>query len=606
MDKKLRVIFRIEKLKTWGEIAAAASHNLRTRPTPNATGSGGLIEVVQMSQPAHEAARAKIGDQTIRKNAVLAVEAIVSASPEYFRPDNPDRAGHWQKDRLDAWRKAVEPWIAQEFPHAISVVLHLDEATPHYQILDIPLDANGKLNCRGKFGGTLDQWQTRAAEPVAHLGIERGIEGSAARHEKVKAFYAAVTTPPPAIPSVKTAKPTPLPTRTVAESIPLTKAHADREAAEAVHLEQLAQRQKEKRAKGEAIMQAWPVVSKRAEAFDLEQRKRVQAEATAAKLADQKKVADQLRALSLDTVLKRVYGAELEQGSHLRHASRKYLLPDGRKIAVSPGKSGADVWVEQGGEGKRGAINLVMHIDGLGYKDAVRLLAEHFDSSAITKEHARELVKRAAVDVQEITKEPVAAPAPDPTKWPRVRRWLHEVRGMPMKLIDKLHSLGLVYADSRANATFRRVNGGAFQRGTGETKFHRSIGGAECGPFIIPGAGKKVVLVEAPLDAIAAVAMHPDAMAVASGGDQLPPLKLAPWIPEGVDVLAGYDADRRGDQVAKMAADQFKATRLKPSSKDWAQSLKNEPWRIDQAWDEPEDPQVLKNAPQPVLRRIGP
>jgi hypothetical protein len=603
MDKKKpRVIFRIGKLKTWGEIAAAASHNLRTRPTPNATGPDGVIQVVQLYQPAHEAARSKIGSQTIRKNAVLAVEAIISASPEYFRPDEPDRAGYWEKDRLEAWRKAVEPWIAENFPHAISVVLHLDEASPHYQILDIPLDAAGKLNCRGKFGGTLDEWQTRAAEPVAHLGIERGIEGSAAKHEKVKTFYAAVTAPPPAIPSVKTPKPTPLPARTFAESIPLTKAHTERESAEAVHQKQLAQREKEKRAKGEAIMQAWPVVAKRAEAFDLEQRKRLQAEATVAKFADQKKLADQLRALSLDTVLKRVYGANLEQGSHLRHASRKYILPDGRKIAVSPGKAGADVWIEQGGEGKRGAINLIMHLDGLAYKDAVRLLAEHFDSSAIATEHARELVKRAAADVEEITKAPVAAPAPDPTKWPRVRRWLHEVRGMPTKLIDKLHSLGLVYADSRANATFRRVSGGAFQRGTGDTKFHRSIGGAECGPFLIPGAGKKVVLVEAPLDAIAAIAMHPDAIAIASGGDQLPPSKLALWIPEGAEVLAGYDADRRGDQVADQAAEQFNAKRFKPSRKDWAETVKTEPWRVNQAWDESEASKDEKNALRPVLR----
>ncbi|GAL87799.1 plasmid recombination protein [Sporocytophaga myxococcoides] len=269
---------------------------------------------------------------------------------------------------------------------------------------------------------------------------------------------------------------------------------------------------------------------------------------------------------------------------------------------MSSGKAGADVWIEQGGEGKRGAINLLMHLDSLTYKDAVRLLAEHFDNSAIATEHARELVKRAPADVQEITKAPVAAPAPDPTKWPRVRRWLHEVRGMPTKLIDKLHSLGLVYADNRANATFKRTGGGAFQRGTGDTKFHRSIGGAECGPFIIPGTGKKVVLVEAPLDAIAAIAMHPDVIAIASGGDQLPPSKLAPWIPEGAEVLAGYDADRRGDQVAAQAAEQFHAKRLKPSRKDWSETVKNEAWRVNQVWDEPETPLTGKNAPRPVLR----
>lgn len=584
MDKTPRVVFRIAKLKSFGEIAAAGSHNLRTRPTPNAAPGGKFVQVVALDEPAHLAVQKKIGDQKIRSNAVLAIEAIVSASPEYFRPDDPSRAGHWEKDRLDAWRAAVEPWIAENFPHAVSVVLHLDEATPHYQIIDVPLDDKGKLNCRAKFGGTLDEWQTRAAAPVAHLGIERGIEGSAAKHERVKAYYGAVNAPTPEVPAVKTPKPAPLPSRTVAESLPFTTANAERDAAEAAYQQQLAQRDKEKRAKGAAIMEAWPEVSKRSAALDLERRKREQAEATAAKLAEQKKVADQLRTLPIDTVLKRVYGAELEQGSHSRHASRKYLLPDGRKIGVSPGKAGADVWVEQGGEGKRGAINLVMHLDGLVYKDAVRLLAEHFDSSAVAAEHAGELVKRAAADVKEIAKGPVAAPAPDPTKWPRVRKWLHEVRGMPRKLVDKLHSMGVLYADSRANATFLRAGGGAFQRGTGPQKFHRSIGGPECGPFIVPGNGNKVVLVEAPLDAIAVVAAHPGAMAIASGGDQLPPAKLVHWIPEGFEVLAGHDDDKRGNQIAKLAEEAFGAKRLKPSDKDWAQTVKNEPWRVKAPW----------------------
>ncbi|WP_045469993.1 plasmid recombination protein, partial [Sporocytophaga myxococcoides] len=225
MDKTPRVVFRIAKLKTWGEIAAAGSHNLRARPTPNAAPGGKFIQVVALDEPAHLAVQKKIGDQKIRSNAVLAVEAIISASPEYFRPDDPSRAGHWQKDRLDAWRVAVEPWIAENFPHAVSVVLHLDEATPHYQILDVALGENGKLNCRGKYGGNLDEWQTRAAAPVAHLGIERGIEGSTAKHERVKAYYGAVNAQPPEVPAVKTPKPVPLPARTMAETIPFGQAH---------------------------------------------------------------------------------------------------------------------------------------------------------------------------------------------------------------------------------------------------------------------------------------------------------------------------------------------------------------------------------------------
>lgn len=157
---------------------------------------------------------------------------------------------------------------------------------------------------------------------------------------------------------------------------------------------------------------------------------------------------------------------------------------------------------------------------------------------------------------------------------------------MPTKLIDMLHSKGLVYADSRGNCTFKRENGGAFQRGTTSTPFHRAIGGASCGPFVIPGDEKSVILVEAPIDAIAVKSINPNAKIIASGGDLLPPAKLAPWIQPGAIVRAAHDNDKHGDQLAKAASAAFKATRLRPDEKDWAQTVKNEPWRVDRAWND--------------------
>ena len=44
--------------------------------------------------------RDRIGEQTIRKNGVLCVEMLLTASPEYFRPDNPSRAGYYEPERL--------------------------------------------------------------------------------------------------------------------------------------------------------------------------------------------------------------------------------------------------------------------------------------------------------------------------------------------------------------------------------------------------------------------------------------------------------------------------------------------------------------------------
>jgi hypothetical protein len=583
-----QVVFRVGKLKTDSHISAAAAHNLRSRDTPSADPKpGGFIEIVELSKPAKERVREIIGEQTIRTNAVLAVEVIISASASYFRPGQEDRAGFYEPERLQAWREKVEPFIEARFPNAASVVLHLDESTPHYQIIDVPLDENGKLNCRGKYGGkwALSQWQTDAANAVKDLGIERGIEGSLAEHTSIREYYENVNQPLPKIPEVKTQRPEPLPPRSLAENLPFGEAKAKRDEIELSHAALNAKRESEKQAKNEAILGAWEQAQDKANGYELAEKKRISAEATARKLDEEKRLlkiqADKLREIPIKEVLKKVYGAELEKDSRDSHASQKYVLPDGRKIAVS---KGADVWIEQGDKGQRGAINLVMHLDGLDYKKAVRLLAESFDSSALAAEHSRTLVRRAASEIKKISTDPVPAPVPDPTRWPRVKKWLHEVRGIPKKLIDKLYEQGLVYADSRGNATFARVNGGAFQRGTGEQKFHRALGGADCGPFLIPGTDKKIVLVEAAIDAIAVKSTMPNATVIASGGDMLPPEKLKNWVPDGSEVFAAHDADTRGETVAKDAAEVLNAKRMKPTEKDWAQTVLREPWRIDASW----------------------
>lgn len=568
-----QVVFRIGKLKTDGHVSAAGGHNHRTRDTPSA-GPGGLIEIVLLDKPANERVREIIGKQTVRKNAVLAVEIIISASASYFRPGQEDRAGFYEPDRLQAWRDKVEPFIEERFPNAASVVLHLDESSPHYQIIDVPLDAKGKLNCRGKYGGRqcLSQWQTDAAEAVKDLGIERGIEGSLAEHTSIREYYANVNKPLPKIPTVSP-KPASLPPRSMTEAMPFGEAKAKRDELEMQQAALIAQRHAEKQAKANAIASTWEQAQDKATGYELAEKKRLAAEATARKLDEEKRLlkiqADRLREIPIGAVLKKVYGAELEKGSRDAHASQKYLLPDGRKIAVSKGASGADVWIEQGDKGQRGAINLLMHLDGLDYKKAVRLLAESFDSTAIVAEHSRTLVARASAEVRQMSAEPVPAPAPDPTKWARVKRWLNEVRGIPKKLIDQLHSEGLLYADSRGNATFKRVNGGAFQRGTGDTPFHRAIGSAECGPFLIQGTGKKIILVEAAIDGLAVRSTQPGATIIASGGDMLPPEKLKAWVPAGSEVFAAHDADKRGEAMAKAAAETFNAARLKPPEKDW-------------------------------------
>lgn len=81
-------------------------------------------------------------------------------------------------------------------------MIHRDETTPHMTVMTIPLDERGKLNARALVGSRqqLSAMQTDFAERVgkAH-GLERGLQGSPARHERVQRAYAHLTDPDAAL-----------------------------------------------------------------------------------------------------------------------------------------------------------------------------------------------------------------------------------------------------------------------------------------------------------------------------------------------------------------------------------------------------------------------
>src|SRR6266568_7337534 len=141
-------ILRIRKIHTFGQIGGLGKHMERDRETPNAdpelsplnerlAGSGDWLADVKS-----RVAVAPI----VRKNAVLAVECLLTASPEYF-----DGTSTLEKaQRRDAWRDTSMTWLGETFGAAnvTSAVLHRDETSPHIQALVVPIDAKGRLNAR--------------------------------------------------------------------------------------------------------------------------------------------------------------------------------------------------------------------------------------------------------------------------------------------------------------------------------------------------------------------------------------------------------------------------------------------------------------------------
>jgi len=64
---------------------------------------------------------------------------VISASPEYFRPDDPEARGTFDPDRMEAWRDRSLAWLRSEFgDDLVYADLHLDEDTPHIHAVVAP------------------------------------------------------------------------------------------------------------------------------------------------------------------------------------------------------------------------------------------------------------------------------------------------------------------------------------------------------------------------------------------------------------------------------------------------------------------------------------
>jgi len=142
-------------------------------------------------------------------------------------------------------------------------------------------------------------------------------------------------------------------------------------------------------------------------------------------------LANQVRAISLESVL-RLSGAEPD-----RYDQRKWHTSQG-VLSVTEAKFMN--WTCGCGGG--GAIDLVIHLHGLSFQEAVQWLHQRFPGAAPSQA------------TQVTTKPTLALPPPDPSKLWRVHRYLVVERRLPSAIIDPLIQSGRLYADRRANAVF--------------------------------------------------------------------------------------------------------------------------------------------------------
>lgn len=231
-----KAIFRIKKLPTRGNVGGSGNHNYRERETFNAdpnrlsqnehTGASSTAELLATM----DARLAQLDE--VDPQAVPLVEMLVTAAHAAFK-----KAGG-QVDSTAYFDDAVQ-WVEKKFgaENVIATTRHYDELTPHLVLYvvpvreieaktrmrsvivgkspetgkqlrenrEYPMPARSILSAKHWFGSRkkLSNLQTEfAAQVGARHGLERGVEGSRARHVTVKQFYRNLQQPMAPLPTL--------------------------------------------------------------------------------------------------------------------------------------------------------------------------------------------------------------------------------------------------------------------------------------------------------------------------------------------------------------------------------------------------------------------
>lgn len=268
---------------------------------------------------------------------------------------------------------------------------------------------------------------------------------------------------------------------------------------------------------------------------------------------------DRVRSIPLSSVLFAV-GAKQDRDDKARwHTFRGVISVTGMKFMN---------WNCAIGGG--GAIDLVIHLNGLDFKGAVTWLCRRFPRGAAAQPPCTD------------TERKLTLPVSDPGKLSDVKHYLSDERRISHTLINRLIQSGDLYADNYANAVFvlrgkHNAPVGAELRGTGHYVWRSMAPGSRknLGYFSIRDADVDgIILCESAIDAVSCFAFHPLYWCISTVGARPNPSWLPPLIAQGCSVYCGFDADPTGDAMAHaMILIHPVIKRLRPPYHDWNDTL---------------------------------
>ena len=183
MGKPQFAILRFAKYKG-PEISNIEAHNERAKekyasnPDVDTTRSHLNFHLVTPQRKYRAEAEKQIAEAgcRVRSDSVRVMEALVTASPEFFKGKKKSEVKAHFQEALDFIKQNQKPETI------ISAVVHMDEKTPHMHLCFVPLTADGRLSAKEIVGNKkkLTQWQDRFWEHMVkkYPDLERGESAS--------------------------------------------------------------------------------------------------------------------------------------------------------------------------------------------------------------------------------------------------------------------------------------------------------------------------------------------------------------------------------------------------------------------------------------------
>ncbi|WP_239807281.1 plasmid recombination protein [Croceicoccus hydrothermalis] len=199
--EKVHCILGQRKLKQ-ADIVHARGHNNREEEVGNSDRSAPPPAVVYGPENAWVGVRDRLKELGIqpRKNAVLALELMMTTSPEYWPGEDP--ACYVRKLRQFILRSMR--YLLGRYPRCaiVSITLHLDEQTPHLHVIVLPV----RKRVDARFSDKRERWMLSArgdlppkrekgAPPIDYANFWRGGIGSRGQMAYEQTVFAKVMTP---------------------------------------------------------------------------------------------------------------------------------------------------------------------------------------------------------------------------------------------------------------------------------------------------------------------------------------------------------------------------------------------------------------------------